>query len=125
MASCLFPKNSIRLGFRIMQPPKGHHRKAAGWRQGLDIGNVGHLDLIHIGSLERALCEAFALVFAAFWIGFDVAQFREQGAVGLAVHEQWLADCGDAWVAVNSKTAQAPGLSLSPISLAQVDEVID
>ena len=51
-----------------MQPPKGHHRKAAGWRQGLDIGNVGHLDLIHIGRLERALCEAFALVFAAFWV---------------------------------------------------------
>jgi hypothetical protein len=37
------------------------------------------------------LCEAFALLFAAFRFGFDVAQSVEQGAVSLAVHEQRLA----------------------------------
>jgi len=37
------------------------------------------------------LCEAFALLFAAFWFGFDVAQSVEQGAVSLALHEQRLA----------------------------------
>src|SRR5215510_16028695 len=48
---------------------------------GLDIGDVGDLSLIHANGLQRTLCEALALVFAAFWLGFDVAQSIEQAVV--------------------------------------------
>ena len=62
----------------------------------LDIGNVSDLDRIHVVRLQHALCEAFAPVFAAMWIGFDLAQSSEQGR--LAAHEQRLADCAEAWI---------------------------
>src|SRR5262245_27873197 len=64
----------------------------------LGIGNGSDFDLIHRRRLQRALGEAFALAFAGIWIGFNLAQFVEQSAISLVLHEQWLVDCRAVWI---------------------------
>ena len=70
------------------------------------------LNRIHVVGLECAFGQAVALVLVAFWLGFELAQLREQAGVSPALHQQRLADCrAKAWIFAQ-EAAQALALQV-------------